>query len=110
MRVSRWLPGRRGLAAARGRDMQRIVAHLRDAVPASSRGAAALAVVPVDDPQVAALSVVSLAVSCAQQGKQVVVADLCSGAPAARLLGAKDPGVRTVSVDGAHLVVAVPDR
>ena len=90
--------------------MQRIVAHLRDAVPESSRGAAALAVVPVDNAQVAALSLVSLAVSCAQQGKQVVVADLSSGAPAAHLLGAKDPGVRAVSVNGAQLVVAVPDR
>jgi len=40
---------------------------------------------------------------------QVVVADLCSGAPAARLLGTKDPGVHTVSVDGVHLVTAVPE-
>ena len=47
--------------------------------------------------------------SCAQQGRRVVVADLCSGAPAARLLGAKGPGVHTVSVDGARLVAAVPD-
>ena len=89
--------------------MQRIAAYLRDAVPTGSRGFAALAVVPVDDPQVAAQSVVSLAVSCAQQGKQVIVADLCAGAPAARLLGAEGPGVRTVSVDGTHLVAAVPD-
>ena len=108
--VGRWLPGRRGLKAARGRDMQRIVAYLRDAVPGSSRGAAALAVVPVDDARVAAVSLMSLAVSCAQEGKQVVVADLCSGAPAARLLKAKDAGVQAVSVNGAHLVVAVPDR
>jgi capsular polysaccharide biosynthesis protein len=109
MRVKRRFLSRPGLAAARGRDMQRIVAHLRDAVPKSSRGPAALAVVPIDDPQVAALSVASLAVSCAQQGKRVVVADLCRGAPAATLLGTKDPGVHTVSLDGAHLAVAVPD-
>lgn len=109
LRVKRRLLGRPGLAAARGRDMQRIVAHLRDAVPKSSRGPAALAVVPADDPQVAALCVASLAVSCAQQDKRVVVADLCSGAPAAMLLGAKDPGFHTVSLDGAHLAVAVPD-
>ena len=110
VRVSRWQPGRRGLAAARGRDLQRIVAHLRNTVPGGSHGAAALAVVPVDNAQVAALSLVSLAVSCAQENKQVVVADLCSGAPAARLLGASGPGVRAVRVNGAHLVVAVPDR
>jgi capsular polysaccharide biosynthesis protein len=107
MRAS-WLPGRRGRVSSRY--LERIVAYLRDAVPGGSRGRlAALAVVPVDDPQVAAQSVVSLAVSCAQQDKRVVVADLCGGAPAAMLLGAEGPGVHTVSVDGAHLVTAVPD-
>src|SRR5258708_27488360 len=55
------------------------------------------------------MSVMSLAVACAQEGKRVVVADLCSGAPAARLLGAKGPGVHMVSADSAHLVTAVPD-
>jgi capsular polysaccharide biosynthesis protein len=102
--------GRRGRAAAGGGDMQRIVAHLRDNVPQSSRGAAALAVVAVDNAQAAALPLVSLAVSIAQEGRQVVVADLSGGAHAARLLGAGDPGVRTVTSDGAHLVVVVPDR
>jgi capsular polysaccharide biosynthesis protein len=106
-RASSWLPGRRGQVS--DRDMQRIVAYLRDTVPAASSGTAALAVVPVDDPQVAAQSVVSLAESCAQQGRRVVVADLCSSAPAAKLLGAKGPGIHTASVDGAHLVAAVPD-
>jgi capsular polysaccharide biosynthesis protein len=101
--------GRPGLAAGQGRDMQRIVAYLGDAVPRRSRGPAALAVVPVDDPQVAALCLASLAVSWAHQGRRVVVADLCGGAPAATLLGAKEPGVGTVTVDGAHLAVAVPD-
>jgi capsular polysaccharide biosynthesis protein len=105
MRANGRLPGRRGRVS--DRCMQRIVAYLLDAVPAGPR--AALAVVPVDDPQVAALSVVSLAQSCAGQGRGVVVADLCSGAPAAMLLGAKGPGVHTVSVAGARLVAAVPD-
>ena len=104
--------GRRaGLASAGGDDVQRIVAHLRDNLPGSSRGAAAaLAVVAVDNAQVAALPLVSLAVSCAREGRQVLMADLSSGAHAARLLGAGDPGVRAVSADGADLVVAVPDR
>ena len=109
LRVKRRLLGRLSLAAARGRDTQRIVAYLRDAVPKSPPSPAALAVVPADDPQVAALCVASLAVSCAQQGKRVVVADLCGGSPAAMLLGAADPGVHTVSLDGAHLAVVVPD-
>ena len=109
VRLSRWRPGRRGLAAANDIDVRRIAAHLRGAVPAS-RGTAALAVVPVDDPAVAALSLVSMAVSSAQKGHQVVVADLASGAPAARLLDSKAPGVRSVSVHDAHLILAVPDR
>jgi capsular polysaccharide biosynthesis protein len=109
VRVSRWLPGRRGLAAARSPQVRQIVAHLGSAVPASSGGPASLAVVPVDDAQVPAVCLVSLAVSCAQQGMQVVVADLCSGAPAARLLGTTDPGVQAVSVHDAHLVVALPE-
>jgi capsular polysaccharide biosynthesis protein len=107
--VKRRFLSRPGLAAAQNRDMQRIVAYLRDTVPPRSRGPAALAVVPVDDAQVAALCVASLAVSWAQQGRRIGVADLCNGAPAAALLGAKDPGVRTVTADGAHLAVAVPD-
>jgi hypothetical protein len=64
----------------------------------------------VDHLQVPALSLVSLAVSCAGEGKQVVVADLCSGAPVAGLLGVKDPGVHAVSAHGTSLVVAVPER
>ena len=57
------------------------------------------------------MSLVSLAVSCAQQmGVRVVVADLCRRAPAARLLGVTEAGIHTVRLDGAHLVVAVPDR
>ncbi len=109
VRVSGWLPGRRGLAAARGADVQRIAAYLGCAVPARARGTAALAVVPIDDPQVAALSLVSLAGSRAQEGQQVVVADLCCGAPAASLLDSREPGIRPVAADGGHLMIVVPD-
>jgi capsular polysaccharide biosynthesis protein len=104
---SRWRPGRRGLAAAQGRDIQRIVAFLRGNLTGSSRGA--LAVVPVDDTRLAALSVMSLAVSLAQQDSKVVVADLCSRAPGAKLAGLKDPGLHAVQVDGAQIDVAIPD-
>jgi capsular polysaccharide biosynthesis protein len=102
----RWLPVRRG----QGRGQKRMVTHLRNAVPARSPGAPGLAVVAVDNAQAVAPSLVSLAVSCAQEGQQVVVADLARGAPAARLLGAGKPGIRPVKVSGAHLVVAVPGR
>jgi capsular polysaccharide biosynthesis protein len=106
---SRWRRGRQGLAAARSPDIRRIVAHLDGAVPEVSRGTAALAVVPVDDPGAAALALASLAVSCAKEGSQVALADLCDGSPAARLLGFTGPGAQTVRVDGAQLLVAVPD-
>jgi hypothetical protein len=40
----------------------------------------------------------------------VVVADLCSGAPVAKLLRATEVGVQSVSAEGTSLVVAVPER
>ena len=95
--------------AARDLDMRRVVAHLRNAVPGSSRGPASLAVVAVDEPHVAARAVASLAMSFASEGRQVVLADLSAGARLARLLGAKGPGMHTVSRKGANLLVAVPE-
>ena len=71
---------------------------------------AGLAVVAVDNEQIVAPAVVSLAVSSARQGRQVVVADLSSGASAGRLLGIKDPGIREVTQDGVRLKVVIPDR
>jgi len=109
VRLSRWRPGGRGLAAAGGTKVSRIVTHLGKTVPARPRRATSLAVVPVDDPRVAALSLMSLAISCAQQGKQVVVADLATSAPAAALVGSNKPGVDPVNVDDARLIVAVPE-
>lgn len=110
VRLSRWRPGRRGLAAADRAEVRRITAYLRGAVPRSGREAGTLAVVPVDDPKVAALALVSLAASRAGEGRKVVLADLASGAPAAALLDSKTPGVRSVSVHGTQLILAVPDR
>jgi capsular polysaccharide biosynthesis protein len=109
VRLSRWRPGPRGLAAAQSTDIQRIVRYLGRTLPTGSPGVAALAVVPVGDPQVAALSLASLAVSCAQQGFQVALADLYDGSPAARLLGFTGPGAQMVTADGTQLLVAVPD-
>jgi capsular polysaccharide biosynthesis protein len=108
--LSRWRSGGKGLAVARNFGVKRIIAYLDNAVPPSPRGPASLAVVPADDVQVPAVCLASLALSCAQRGLQVVVADLCPGAPAARLLGAADPGVKTVSAEGTHLIVAIPER
>jgi capsular polysaccharide biosynthesis protein len=109
VRLRRWLPGRHGLGAARLTSVRRISAFLRTVIPAPSQGAAALAVIPSDDPQVAAVSIVSLAISFAQEGRHVVLADLVSGAPAASLVGSKTPGVQEVRTQEAHLVVAIPE-
>jgi capsular polysaccharide biosynthesis protein len=103
------LPGRPGRAAKRGRDTKRVVAHLRRTVPGRSRGAVGLAVVAVDNEKDVAPAVVSLAVSCANDGRQVVVADLAGGA-LARLLGVKGPGIHPVTVGGQRLTAIVPDR
>jgi capsular polysaccharide biosynthesis protein len=103
--ASRWRPR---ASAAPGSAMPRIVTHLRDALPERSANAAALAVVAVDNEKTAARSLVSLAISCAQDGQNVLVADLCPGAPAAHLLGAGNPGFEAVTVDGARVAVAVP--
>lgn len=100
---------RRGLAAANGPEFQRIVGHLRTVMPAESAGPPALAVVPADRPAVAALAAVSLALSFARQHNKVLFADLSSGAYAARLLGVSDHGIRSVTVDNEHLVVAIPE-
>ena len=110
VRLSRWRPGRHGLGAAGQPAVRRITAYLRASVPQPLKGTAALAVVPVDDTQVAALSLVSLAVSCAKEGRRVVLADLAEGAPVAALLHARGPGVRTVTASGAQLTLAVPGR
>jgi capsular polysaccharide biosynthesis protein len=109
IRAHRWLPGRLRLAAARSRDARRVVAYLRRGVSADSTDAA-LAAVSLDNARAVALPVVALALSCAREGKRVVVADLSGGTPAARLLGVRKPGVREVRVRGVRLVVAVPGR
>jgi capsular polysaccharide biosynthesis protein len=109
LRARRWRPSLPRQAAKRKLDMRRVVAYLRGSVPGSSRGPASLAVVAVDDPQVVAQVVASLAFSCAGEGKHVVLADLSGHAHLARLLRVSDPGIHEVSQNGANLVVVVPE-
>jgi capsular polysaccharide biosynthesis protein len=101
------LPDLRGRDTHR-RDVDRVVEHLRKAVPGSSRGPAGLAVVAVDNAPAVAQAVVALAVSCAKQRWRVALADLSNGAHAARLLHADSPGISTVGPEGAPVVVVVP--
>ncbi|MGH3300300.1 MAG: hypothetical protein ACRDOK_01245 [Streptosporangiaceae bacterium] len=99
---------RRGLEAAGIPQVRQIVSYLSSAVSARSSPPASLAVVPVDDLQLPALCLASLALSCAKRDMRVVVADLCTGAPTARLLGVADPGVTWINVDRARLAVVIP--
>ncbi len=107
VRVRRWLPRKQRLAVARDSDVRRIASYLRTAV--YGRGISGLALVSVANEDVAAVTLVSLAVSCAHENKRVVLADLSDGARAARLIGVSGAGIRSAVVDGESLVVAVPD-
>ncbi|HET7017437.1 MAG TPA: Wzz/FepE/Etk N-terminal domain-containing protein [Streptosporangiaceae bacterium] len=91
----------------RGRTARRLADQLREAIPPGRR--AALTVVAADDVRATSAALASLAISCAEQGRRVVLADLSGRARAARLLGARGPGVHQVQAGQAQLVVAVPD-
>lgn len=106
----RRLPDVLGLGAARRRDSERVLEHLRTAVPQSTHGPAGLAVVAVDNEPVVARAIVALAVSMAKEGARVLVADLSAGTQAARILHARGPGVSTVSMEGTNISVMVPAR
>lgn len=97
-------PGLKGLADP---DVKRIADHLRGAMPAKERRVR-LAVVPADDTGVAALALVAVAISFAEQGRKVMLVDLARGMPAAELLGRKSPGVGKVRTQEASLMLAVP--
>lgn len=99
------LPGR---AAARSRDMDRVVEHLRNAVPSRSKGMPALAVIAVDDAPTVAEAVVALAIAGSKHRLRIVLADLSAGTPAARRLGVEGPGISTVTPVGPPIVVVVP--
>jgi capsular polysaccharide biosynthesis protein len=111
LRPGRRLPGLPGRAARWDRDLRLVIAHLRRMVP-ERRGAdpAGMAIVAVENTRIVAPTIVSLAVSCARQGKKVVVADLSDTSRVARLLRVKGPGVSAASRDGVNFTVVVPDR
>ena len=110
LRARRWRLTLPRQAVKRQRDLRRVVAYLRRAVPGSSRGPASFAVVAVDDAQIVAQAVTSLAVSYAHENKQVVVADLSSHADLAHLLGIRDSGLHPVSQHGVGFLLVLPER
>jgi capsular polysaccharide biosynthesis protein len=109
VRLHRVLPGRRGLPAAGLPEIRRITGFLRRMLPGELQDAS-LALITVGEPDVAALALAGLAQQCAEQGTAVIVADLCPGRPAGRLLGNRHPGLHEVTLGGARLTLFVPDR
>jgi hypothetical protein len=109
LRSRRWPPTLPWQAAQQKLDFKRVVMHLRGVLPGSSQGPASLAVVAVDDADVVAPVVASLAASCAADGKRVTVADLSGGGYLARRLGVSEPGIHKASQDGATIVVVLPE-
>jgi capsular polysaccharide biosynthesis protein len=109
IRVPSWRPGRRGLTVTRSRDVQRIATQIRAALPNEPGGrAATLAVVAVDNPRLAAIPVLAVAIAHARAGFQVVLADLSEGAAAAKLLRVTGPGVRVVTAERQQFALVVP--
>jgi capsular polysaccharide biosynthesis protein len=107
IRVNR-LSARRAPESAGGRGVLQIATHLREAIQHEG-GRASLAVVTVDDPVVPALSIISTAFSCIQEGGRVVLADLTPKADASRMLGCTGPGVYRQIAGQPNLTVAVPE-
>lgn len=97
-----------GSRPSRAKDLERIVAHLGSLVPRGGGRPVGLVVIALNDVQPAADAVVALAKSEADRGWRVMVADLSEGARAARLLGAAEPGIGSVTAGGHRLMVAVP--
>jgi capsular polysaccharide biosynthesis protein len=110
-KLSGYPEGDAGDLAPADPQIQRIARYLLRTLrePGSTADSASLAIVPVDDPEPAARTLASLATECSGRGMRVVVADLCSGAPAAGLLGADGPGVHQTSASAGKMSVVVPE-
>jgi capsular polysaccharide biosynthesis protein len=114
-RPSRWrlLPFPRYLRESqrRNQENQVIVRHLDQRIVWGERPIPAITVVSVDDVRTCALAVASLAVSLAEDGKYVLVADLTAGGTLARMLGVKETGTHesTFSERGRRIDVHLAD-
>jgi capsular polysaccharide biosynthesis protein len=96
---------------ARESNLRRVAMYLRIAAPRKEReDPRTLAVLPVDNAKTMVPVVSRMAESCAKDGMRIVVADLVKGSPLARALGVGGgAGIRSAQMDGAHLVVVVPE-
>jgi capsular polysaccharide biosynthesis protein len=92
-------------------EIQRIATYLRRTLsePASTADITSVAIISVDNPHAAALALAALGTECSGRGLRVVVADLCSGAPAASLLGADGPGLHQITAAAGKMSVVIPE-
>jgi capsular polysaccharide biosynthesis protein len=95
-RPSRWqlLPVPRYLRASQRQNPENrlIVQHLDQRISWGERPTPAMAVVSLDDLRTSALAIASLAVSLAEDGKHVLVADLTGSGRLAHILGVRTTG------------------
>jgi hypothetical protein len=75
-------------------EVQLLVQHLGQRIFWGERPVPSVAVVSIDDVRTSALAVAALAVSVAEEGKHVLVADLTGTGRLAAMLGVKTPGTR----------------
>jgi capsular polysaccharide biosynthesis protein len=104
--------GRLGVGRTSARitaDRTRVSEYLAKTIPQSPQGTAALCIIAVDNVAEVTDVAVEFAQLCAHNGRTVMVADLCAGAPTARALGATGTGLSAITLDGAKGVVVVPD-
>jgi capsular polysaccharide biosynthesis protein len=96
--------------AARKSNLRKVAMYLRLAVPRQvGQVPRTLAVLPVDNAEQIAPAVSQLARSCVKDGMRIAVADLVKGAPVARSLGVRKTGRTPAVVDGASVLVVVPE-
>jgi capsular polysaccharide biosynthesis protein len=94
-------------ASRRNADLRRVVSGLRSTV-AGREAPALVAVVAVDNMKDTAKATAALALQCARNGQQVILADLAEGSPAARMLGVRETGVMVGNQEGVRFTVVVP--
>jgi capsular polysaccharide biosynthesis protein len=101
-----WRPGMRLVSS---RAVTQAGAYLSGLVAEPGADPSGLAVVPVGGDRAAAAVIVAAALARARDGAQVIVADLCPGAPAARMLGVRGAGVQMASGQDGQLAIVVPE-
>ncbi|GAA2789393.1 hypothetical protein [Kribbella solani] len=109
----KWLPFTQQVRPAQAphREIRLLSQHLGQRISWSSLPTPALAVVSVDDVPSCALAVAALAVRLADEGNQVLVADLTSTGVLAKKLGVKEQGTHTsqLSEPGRRIDVYLSD-